>query len=67
MSTTESDGFETVYPNLETPRYHPDYGYPQSKRDAAMKDAEIIGIITSAAVHKVSLSALYKWIRESKQ
>lgn len=33
----------------------------------AAKDAEVIGIITSAAVHKVSLSALYKWIRESKQ
>lgn len=48
-------------------QYHPDYGYPQSKREAAMKDAEIIGIITSAAVHKVSLSALYKWIRESKK
>ena len=48
-------------------QYHPDYGYPQSKRDAAMKDAEAIGIITSAAVHNVSLSALYKWIRESKQ
>ena len=39
----------------------------QSKREAAMKDAETLGIITSAAVHNVSLSALYKWIRESKQ
>ena len=43
-----------------------DFGYLPSQRDAAIKDAKIIGIITSAAVHDVSLTALYKWLEEEK-
>lgn len=46
--------------------YHPDYGLPQEKREQAMRDAETIGIITSAAVHNVSLSSLYRWIKDAR-
>ena len=40
---------------------HPDYGLTDDLRLAAVQDAEIISVKQSAALHRVSVTSIYKW------
>jgi hypothetical protein len=41
--------------------FHPDYGLTDALRLAALRDAKIIGVKQSAALHRVSVPSIYKW------
>lgn len=53
-------------PNRPPSPYHEDYGLPEELRSKAIEDSKHLGTKKAAQVHRVSLSAIYKWKRDYK-
>ena len=44
-----------------------DYGYTKEFRSQVLRDADMYGVLTAAAKHKVGKSSIYRWMQEQER
>jgi hypothetical protein len=44
-----------------------DYGYTNEFRSQVLRDADMYGVLTAAAKHKVGKSSIYRWMQERER
>lgn len=44
-----------------------DYGYTKEFRNQVLRDAEMYGVLTAAAKHKVGKSSIYRWMQDRER
>ena len=44
-----------------------EYGYTKEFRDQVLRDAEMYGVLTAAAKHKVGKSSIYRWRQDRER